>query len=181
MTFAIDGFSAVRPVGVELITAGYRVSGTIQTRFNRVADILNQLAATHVPVDGATIQEHDADAPRRAASALVAVEEILVMLTPELAEASSSDMRVPKQPVRAELGLPPLWLTGTVYVPVGSRPSDGLLNVATTFVPMTNLRIVSAAHPRLDHGGPVAAVRRDRAHVVVFEDGAPPQDPAPEG
>lgn len=171
MTFGLDGFSAVRPVRVELITTGYRVTGTIQTRFNRVAEILNQLTATHLPVMDATVEEHGADGPRRAATVMVTVDQILVMVAPELADAPSGDMRVPKQPLRARLAIPPLWLDGTVYVPIGSRPTDGLLNVGERFVPMTDVAISSAAYPRLNHDGPVAAVRRDRAHVFQFEDG----------
>jgi hypothetical protein len=170
VSFGLDGFSAVRPVRVELITDGYRVTGTIQTRFNRVAEILNQLTSTHLPVEEASVVEHGATAPRETGTAVLAVDEILVMLAPELADVPSGDMRVPKQPVRARLAMPPLWLDGMVHVPVGSRPIDGLLNVAERFVPMTDVRISSATYPALDHDGPVAAVRRDRAHVIVFDD-----------
>ena len=97
------------------------------------------------------------------------------MLAPELADAPSGDMRVPKQPVRARIGLPPMWLAGTLYVPVGSTPSDGLLNLAERFVPMTDVTITSAAHPSLDQEGPVAAVRRDRAQVIQFEANEEPE------
>lgn len=172
MTFGIEGFGTVRPVRVELITAGYRIDGTIQTRFSRVAEILNQLSSTHLPVEDASVREHGGDA-RRAGTMIVAVEEILVMVAPDLADAPSGDMRVPKEPTRAQLAIPPMWLDGTVYIPVGSRPTDGLLNLADRFVPMTDVRITSAAHPELDHDGPVAAVRRDRAHVIVFDEATP--------
>lgn len=169
MTFGVDGFSAVRPLEVELITVGYRVTGTIRTRFTRVAEILNQLSSTHLPIDDATVEEHGADAPRRAPTTVVAVDEILVMVAPSLVDVPSGDIRVPKQPVRARLAMPPLWLDGTVYVPVGSRPTDGLLNLADRFIPMTDVAISSATYPRLDHDGPVVAVRRDRAHVILLE------------
>lgn len=179
MTFGIDGFAAVRSVRVELITAGHRVTGTIQTRFSRVADILNQLASTHLPVEDATVQEHGADgAARTAPSVIVALDEILVMVAPDLADAPSGDMRVPKEPVRAQLAMPPLWLDGTVYVPVGSRPTDGLLNVGVPFIPMTDVQITSSAYPAVDHVGPVAAVRRDRAHVIVLEGASAGELPA---
>lgn len=178
MTFGLEGFGTIRAVRVELITTGYRVTGTIQTRFTRVAEILNQLSSAHLPVDDATVREHGG-AARRAGTTIVTVEEILVMVAPDLADAPSGDMRVPKQPTRAQLAIPPMWLDGTVYVPVGSVPTDGLLNVADRFVPMTDVRISSVAHPDLDHDGPVAAVRRDRAHVVLFED-APAAEAADE-
>jgi hypothetical protein len=179
MSWEWEGLSSVRPVRVELITVGYRITGTIHTRFSRVAEILNQLSSTHLPVDDATVEEHAGGASQRAGATMVTVEEILVMVAPDLADAPSGDMRVPKQPLRARLAVPPLWLHGTVYVPVGSRPTDGLLNLSERFMPMTDVAITSAAHPRLDHHGPVAAVRRDRAHVILFDD--EPADGASDG
>ncbi len=180
MTFGLEGFAAVRPVRVELMTAGHRIDGTIPTRFSRVAEILNQLSSTHLPVDDAAVREHGDPRVWRASSTIVAVDEILVMLAPDLADAPSGDMRVPKQPVRARIAIPPLWLTGTIYVPVGSNPSDGLLNVAERFVPMTDVTLTSAAYPDLDQAGPVAAVRRDRAHVIQFEyEATTPRDASP--
>lgn len=180
MSFGLETFSAVRPVSVELFTDRYRVAGTIATRFNRVAEILNQLTATHLPVDDATVAEHGSEEPRRPGSCIVAVDEILVMLAPDLADTPGGDMRVPKQPVHAQIALPPLWLSGTVYVPVGSRPTDGLLNVGERFVPMTEVSLASAAYPDIDRTGAVAAVRRDRAHVIVFDEAARPGGDAPE-
>ena len=169
MTFGLEGFSAVRPIRVVLLTAGHRIDGTVHTRFSRVAEILNQLSSTHLPVEDAAVREHGYETMYRASATIVAVDQILIMLAPDLADAPSGDMRVPKQPVQARIGLPPVWLAGTLYVPVGSTPSDGLLNLADRFVPMTNVAITSAAHPSLDQDGPVAAVRRDRAQVIQFE------------
>lgn len=168
MTFGWEALSAVRPVQVELFTAGYLISGTIQTRFSRVAEILNQLSSPYLPVEHARVREHGAESDQRAASTSVAVEEILVMLAPGLADTPSGDLRVPKQAIDAHLAVPPLWLSGQIYVPVGSRPTDGLLNLADRFVPMTNLVLSSAAHPALARECPIAAVRRDRAHVIQF-------------
>jgi hypothetical protein len=177
MTFGLEGFAAVRPVRVRLITAGHRVDGSIQTRFTRVAEILNQLSSAHLPVDDAEVREHGDQTVRRASSTIVAVDEILAMLAPDLADAPSGDMRVPKQPVRARIGAPPVWLAGTIYVPVGSTPSDGLLNLADRFVPMTDVSLTSAAFPALDQECAVVAVRRDRAHVIQFDDAASAHGP----
>lgn len=180
MSFGLEGFSALRAVRVELLTSGYRIIGTIGTRFNRVAEILNQLSATHLPVDEATIEAHGGGEAQRAASVTVAADEILVMLADELADAPSGDMRVPKQPSRATLAIPPFWLDGTVYVPVGGRPADGLLNLADRFIPMTDVTITSPVHTDIRRVGPVAAVRHDRAHVVAFPDEAREAGDAPD-
>lgn len=171
--FGIDGFAEVRPVRVELFTSGYRIAGTIHTRFTRVAEILNQLSATHLPVQNATVAQLGVGEAVEEQEAIVAVDEILIMLAPDLARAPGGDMRVPKEPVHAVLAIPPLVVAGQVHVPIGSRPMDGLLNVPDRFLPMTAVSVTSEVHPSLDRTTSVIAVRRDRAHVIRFPTAAP--------
>jgi hypothetical protein len=167
--FELGGFRTVEEVEVELLTPAYRVSGTIQTPFRRVAEILNQLPGAHLAVDGATIVEHAVPSViQRAASALVAVDEVIVLVAPGLVGEASAEMRILKDPAHAVLSIPPLRLEGTIHVPVDSRPVDGLLNVPDRFIPMTDVRLVSVAHPELDREVPILALRRDRAHVIVI-------------
>ena len=119
----------------------------------------------------------------RSGTAHVAVDEVLVMVAPGIAGQPRAEMRIQKQPATAVLLMPPLRLTGTVHVPLGSRAIDGFLNVGERFVPMTDVHLTSAAHPALDREIPILAVRRDRAQVMVVTDGvAPPEadDVAPE-
>jgi hypothetical protein len=169
--FGIDGFGTARSVTVDVYTSAHRVSGTIQTRFNRVTEILNQLTGSHLAVAQATISEHaDPSGTIAAPSALVTVDEILVMIVTGLDAQSSGEMRVPKRPVRAQLALPPLRVTGTIHVAMGSRPIDGLLNVPDRFMAMTDATLSSGAHPELERSASVLALRRDRAHVLLVAD-----------
>jgi len=172
--FGMEGFAEVEAVEVEIYTSAYRIAGTIHTPFRRVAEILNQLPSGHITIDDATITDYAAAASEpRVASALVSVDEILVMVAADLAGEARAEMRIQKQPAWAVLSMPPLRLDGTVHVPVGSRAVDGLLNVADRFVPLTDVRLSSGAHPSLDREIPILAVRRDRAQVMVVTDGAP--------
>ncbi len=174
----MEGFASVQAVDVEIYTSAYRITGTIHTPFGRVAEILNQLPSGHVAIDDATVADYTAAASEApAASALVALDEILVMVAPGLAGEPRAEMRIQKQPAWAVLSIPPLRLDGTVHVPVGSRAVDGLLNVADRFLPMTDVRLSSGAHPSLDREIPILAVRRDRAQVMVVTDGAPRRTP----
>lgn len=169
----MESFAAVQAVRVEIYTSAYRIDGTIHTPFRRVAEILNQLPSGHVAIDDATIDEFAAaEASAPVPSALVAVDEILIMVAAGLGGEARAEMRIQKQPARAVLSIPPLRLEGTVHVPVGSRAVDGLLNVADRFLPMTDVRLSSGAHPSLDREVPILAVRRDRAQVIVVGDGA---------
>lgn len=166
-----EGLGAVSPVAVDVYTTAYRVSGTVQTRFTRVAEILNQLSGAHLAVGHATISEYDdPSATLGAPEALVRIDEILVMVAAGLSGGSRSDMRIPKRPVRAQLSLPPLRVTGLVHVAVGSRPVDGLLNVPDRFLPMTEVTMESGSHPELGREVEALAVRRDRAHVLLVAD-----------
>jgi hypothetical protein len=169
--FGLGGYATVREVEVELFTSAYRVAGTIHTPFRRVAELLNQLPGAHLAIENATITEHGMDVPaERVSAAQVTVDEVIVLLAPGLVGESSSEMRILKHPAHAILSIPPLRLEGTIHVPVGSRPVDGLLNVPDRFMPMTDVSLTSPAHPTLDRTVPILALRRDRAHVIVVSE-----------
>ena len=78
--------------------------------------------------------------------------------------------------MKAQLAIPPFRLTGTIHVPQGSRPVDGLLNLHERFMPMTDAVIVSAAFPELGRQVPALAMRRERAHVVLVADDERPDE-----
>jgi len=171
MSFGVDPLGAAATVNVDVYTRDLRISGTVQTRFTRVAEILNQLTNAYLSVDHATISEHaDAMATRGAPQAWVAVDQILLMIAPDLGGEARADMRIPKRPVMAQLALPPLRVTGRIHVPMGGRPIDGLLNVTDRFVAMTDATIESGVHPELGLSAAAIAIRRDRAHILLVAD-----------
>jgi hypothetical protein len=175
-SFSADAFAAsVRPVTVDLYTTAYRVSGSVLTRFSRVAEIVNQLSSTHLRVERATISEYVAPAGTLAApAALVALDEIILLVAPEADGSPRPEMRIPKRPVRAQLAVPPFRVTGLIHVTQGSRPVDGLLNLADRFVAMTEVTIDCAGFPELGRTVAAAAIRRDRAHVLLVADDEDP-------
>lgn len=175
--FGIDGFGTVSAVSVDVYTSAYRVSGTIQTRFTRVAEILNQLSSAYLKVEHASTTEHAI--PGRvvnAPSVLVSVNEILVMVATELGGDAPREMRIPKRAAQAQMSLPPLHVSGAVHIAMGSRPIDGLLNVPDRFLPMTDVTLSSVAHPELDRSATAVAVRRDRAHLLLVADDERPDE-----
>ena len=57
--FAGDAFQAsFRAVQVDAYTAAFRVSGSLQTRFSRVGDIVNLQSGSHLTIEQATISEY---------------------------------------------------------------------------------------------------------------------------
>jgi Family of unknown function (DUF6812) len=170
--FAADPFAPTpaAAVNVDIYTTAYRISGTITSRFTRVADILNQASSTHLVLEHATVSEYDAPGATLGAQQVhVPLDEILILVA-QTAGAASPDMRIPKRGVRAQLGVPPFRLTGTVHIPQGSRPVDGLLNAADRFLPMTDVTIACAAHAELERSIGALAVQRRRAQVILVAD-----------
>ena len=172
-----SAFGTATDVEVDVLTDSYRISGTVQTRFSRVTDILNQQAGTHLTVTRATISEHaDAAATVSASSTLVAVSAILVMSAPALTGGAGSEMRIAKRPVRAQFAVPPLRVTGTVHVTPGGRPTDGVLNMTDRFLAMTDATISSAQFPDLERTALAVAVARDHAQVLLMSDDERPDE-----
>lgn len=170
MTFGLGGFASLAEVEIEAYTSAFRVVGTIRTPFRRVAEILTQLSSGHLSVERARVIEHATTeaATVDAGTVLVSLDAILVLVASGLGGEPRGEMRVTKQPVDVGLGIPPFHLRGTLHVPIGSDPAEGLTNVSERFVPMTGARLTSAAHPHLEREVPVLAVRRDRAEVIVL-------------
>ena len=174
--FGSGGIGAVASVSVEIYTTAYRVSGRIETRFSRITEILNQQSGGHLTVHDATLSEHaDPTATVGAPSALVTVDEIVLMVATDLTGASN-EMRIPKRPVRAQLAIPPFRITGTIHVAMGSRPVDGLLHGLDQFIAMTDATLSSGIHPQLARTAPVIALRRGRAHVLLVADDETPDE-----
>jgi hypothetical protein len=175
--FGIEGFASISDVPVDIYTDTYRISGIVKTPFTRVAEIINQLPSEHLPIERATISEHGEDANALGApAALVAIDEILLMVAPSLEGTGRSEMRIEKRKVRALLAIPPFRVTGMVHVPIGSRPVDGLLMAHDRFMTMTEVTIASATHPHLDRAAVAVAMRRDRAHVLLVVDDERPDE-----
>ena len=104
MTF-MGGAEGARDIDVEVTTSGYRVSGIVQTRFDRIAAILNNLDHTHLVIHNVTIRELDDEAsPWNAASATVPLDEILFLAASVPANPSLDAIVVPKRPFAATGG-----------------------------------------------------------------------------
>lgn len=166
------------PVEVDLLTDAYRITGTVQTRFGRVTDILNQQNSTHLTVTHATISEHDdPTATLSAPTTLVALASILLLVAPTLTgDGGGGEMRIPKRPVRVQLAVPPVRVTGTIHVPPGSLPTDGLLNMSDRYIAVTDATISSGAHPELERAVEVVAVCRELAQVILVTDDEAPEE-----
>lgn len=176
--FGADIFepASVAQVELDLYTTDYRVSGTVGTRFSRVTDILNLLTSSHIALVHATISEYDDPNSTLAAEHVhVPIDEVLFCVA-ATAGGASSDMRIAKRPVKAQIALPPFRFTGTVHITQGSRPVDGLLNASDRFMAMTDVTVSCARYPELARTANALAVQRRKAHVVLIADDEQPDE-----
>lgn len=177
--YQVDPFapSPVRNAAIDVYTAAYRVSGQLATRFSRVADIVNQVTASHLAIEQATVSEYaDPTATIGALQALVPLDEVLFVVAGETDGAARPEMRIPKRAVRAQFALPPFRLTGNVHVPQGSRPMDGILNASDRFMAMTEVTVVSGAYPELGRTAQAIAMQRRLAHLILVTDDEQPDE-----
>ncbi len=182
MSFGISGFASVEAVEIEVYTSAYLVTGAVHTPFRRVSDILNQLPSGHLMMERASIREHGRDEQGAAVgTAVVSLDEICVIVAPGVAGEPRAEMRIARQLVPATLVIPPLRLEGTLYVPIGTDPIVGLLNLAERFVTMTDVVLSSASHPWLGREIPALAVRRASAHVMALRAADEESDPSDGG
>jgi len=176
-------FGGSEPIGnavpVEVTTSGYRVSGTMRTRFERVADILNHLDLSHATVELATVRElYDPGRGHRVASAMVPIDEILFLVADLPAERSSDAIVVPKKPVQASIALPPFRLSGTMFVPESVESVFTAVTMSPdTFIPLVDVTVTCWIRAELNGSYPVLAFARRRPHVMSFETGG--VDPLP--
>ncbi len=169
--------SPARSVPVDVYTAAYRVSGQMATRFSRVADILNQQTSSHLVIEQATVSEYaDPTATLGALQVLVTLDEVLFAMAGDTDPGARPDMRIPKRAIRAQLALPPFRLTGMVHVPQGSRPMDGILNASDRFMAMTEVTVVSGAHPELGRTAEAVALQRRLAQLILVTDDERPDE-----
>jgi hypothetical protein len=171
--FTPEPFQAVR---IDLYTSAYRVSGTIQTRFTRITDILNQVSANHLLIGQSTISEYDDPSATLSANQVYIALDQVLFGSAAVDATARPEMRVPKRPIKAQIAIPPFRLTGTVHVTQGSRPAEALLNSTDRFLPMTEVTIVSATHAELGRQAPAIAVQKRLAHVLLIADDERPDE-----
>ena len=171
--------SPVRSASIDLYTGSYRISGRAATRFSRVGDIVNLASSSHLTMGEATITEYaNPGATVTTLQCLVSLDEVLMVISNEAEPASDArpEMRIQKRPIRAQVGVPPFRLTGTIHISPGSRPADGMLNASDRYMPMTEATIACGPYPELGRTAVAVAFRRERAHIILLTDDEQPDE-----
>jgi hypothetical protein len=163
-------FNPIRSLPVTIVTAEFVVQGTIQTRLQRLTDVLNEPDMIHLIVYDATFVE--AGSRRAVASASVSqiqLPDVLFMHTTGPTE-SGAEARTAKQAIKATLLAPPYTIEGQIHLPNESELRQALDAFSDRFVPVTAARYwaFNAAEP--PNYVDVLVVNRARAHVAIASD-----------
>ncbi len=161
--------SPVPPQSIPLtfVTSQLIIQGTVQTRLRRLADIFNEPNNTHLVLLNAVFAEVGSRrVVAEAAVAQIPLADVLFAHTSGPTE-SSSEMRVPKQPVRATLMLPPFTVECDIHLQYESELRIALQVYEGQFLPVTAAKYwaYGVAESLIDVD--LLLVNHARAHIAV--------------
>ena len=130
-------FTPPQSILLTLVTSRLIIHGTVQTRLRRVVDVFNEPDSVHLIIlDAVFMEVGSRRVVAEAAVAQIPLEDVLFAHTSE-PTPSTSEMRVPKQPVRARLLLPPFTVEGEIHLAYESEVRIALQAYEGRFLPVT--------------------------------------------
>jgi hypothetical protein len=130
-------FTPAQSIDLTFVTSRLIVQGTVETRVRRVADIFNEADVTHLILSNTVFSEIGSRRiVAQAAVAQIPLEDILFAHTTGPVDGAS-EMRVPKQPIRATLLLPPFTVDCQIHLPYESELRIAMQAYEGRFLPVT--------------------------------------------
>jgi hypothetical protein len=130
-------FTPAQSIPLTFVTSRLIIQGTIQTRIRRVADIFNEPDVEHlILLDAVFAEVGSRRVVAEAAVAQIPLADVLFAHTSGAGEASS-EMRVPKQAVRATLVLPPFTVECDIHLAYESELRIAMQAYEGQFLPVT--------------------------------------------
>lgn len=154
-------------VPVTVVTSQLIVQGTIQTRLQRLTDVFNDSGIVHLLMADVTFMEIGS---RRViaggALAQIQLADILFAHTNGPTE-SASQLRTPKQPIRATLVTPPFTIEGQIHLGYESELRLALDAYEGRFMPVTGARYWAYGVAESPCSVEMLVVNHARSHVVI--------------
>jgi hypothetical protein len=150
-----------------LVTAQLIIQGTIQTRLLRLTDVVNEPDVDSLVVLDVRFMEVGS----RRVVAGVAVSQVqlsdVLFLHMTQSTDSNSDMRTPKQAVRATLLAPPFTVEGQIHLPYESELKIAMAAYGGRFLPVTGARYWAYGVAEAPTSVDLLIVNHARVHVAV--------------
>jgi hypothetical protein len=152
---------------VTLYTDSYVVRGTVATRQHRLTDILNTTDQGFLVIEDVVIDEFGSRAEvQRVEFAQVNLDTILFAVS-DTPVAPLPELRVPREPQKALVNVPPFKVVGYVHLAVGATIRDGLDGLTGRFVPVTDATYWSETIGEARTSAVMLAVNHRRAHIFA--------------
>jgi hypothetical protein len=161
--------SPVPPQSIPLtfVTSQLIIQGTVQTRLRRLADIFNEPDNTHlVLLNAVFVEVGSRRVVTEAAVAQIPLADVLFAHASGPTE-SSSEMRVPKQPVRTTLMLPPFTVECDIHLQYESELRIALQAYEGQFLPVTAAKYWAYGVAESLIAVDLLLVNHARAHIAV--------------
>jgi hypothetical protein len=159
----------VLSLAVTVVTPQLIIQGTIQTRLRRLTDVLNEPNTSHLLLIDATFMEVGS---RRVVAdsqvSQVQLADVLFVHTTGPTE-SGSEVRVPKQPVRATILVPPFTIEGEIHLAYESELRLALDAEEGRFLPVSHARYWAYGVAESPNEADLVVVNHARAHVAIAD------------
>ena len=160
-------FNPNQPLPLTIVTSHLIIQGTLQTRLRRLTDVLNEPDAEHLILfDAMFVEVGSRRVVAGPAVAQVQLPDVLFAHTNGPTE-SGTEMRTPKQVIRATLLAPPFTIEGEIHLGYEEELHQGLDGLGGRFVPVTRARYWAYGVAESPNYVDLLVVRHDRAHVAV--------------
>ena len=163
----LASFTPAQSIPLTFVTSRLIIQGTVQTRLRRMADIFNEPDVTHlILLDAMFAEVGSRRVVAQAAVAQIPLADVLFAHTSGPTE-SSSEMRVPKQPVRATLMLPPFTVECDIHLPYESELRIAMQAYEGRFLPVTAAKYWAYGVAETPIDVDLLLVNHARAHIAV--------------
>lgn len=163
----LGSFNPVQSLPVTVVTAHLVIQGTLKTRVRRLVDVVNEPDAKHLVMFDATFMELGS----RRVVAESAVSQIqladVLFLHASGPTESGTEMRTPKQAVRATMIAWPFTIEGQIHLPYEAEIHQALDSFEARFVPVTGARYWAYGVAESPNYVDLLLLNHARAHVAV--------------
>lgn len=160
-------FNSLQALPLTVATAHLIIQGTLQTRLKRLSDVLNEPSAESLILFDATFMEVGS---RRVvagpAIAQIQLDDVLFVHTNSSTEGGT-EMRMPKQPIRAVLIASPFTIEGEIHLSYEAEVHQALDGLTGRFIPVTKARYWAYGVAESPNYVDLLVVNHARAHIAV--------------
>jgi hypothetical protein len=163
----LGGFNPVQELPLTLMTDKLVIQGTVFTRVKRLTDIVNEPDAVHLVLQDVSFMELGSRrVVAQGAFAQVRLTDVLFVHANTSTE-STSTMRMPKEPVKATILMPPFTVEGTIHLPYEDELKIALDSYGDRFVPVTGAKYWAYSVAESPNYVDLLVLNHARAHVCV--------------